>query len=305
MAQASPTNLRLIYLKLVATAFIWGGTFIAGRIAVQTLGAFTAAFLRFAIASFCLLLVVWQVHGHVPKLQNDQRWAVIALGLTGIFGYNALFFGGLQTVEAGRASLIIALNPVAIALGAALIFKAPLTRTKSIGIVISLLGALWVISKGSLQTLGSSLLNDGAEPLGWGELMLIGCVISWMSYTLIGKAVMRDLSPLVASAYACWAGSVMLLPVALHEGLWQALLSIRLSALASVLYLGVLGSAVGFCWYYDGLKAIGPAQASAFINLVPVSAIVLAAVVLREPLTPSIAIGAILVILGVSVTNRS
>jgi len=242
----------------------------------------------------------------------DQRWAVVGLGLTGIFGYNALFFGGLQTVEAGRASLIIALNPVAIALGATLFFQESLKPTKAIGILISLLGALWVISRGDLQTLVNSLgINlgiaeiEGARAFGWGEVMLLGCVFSWMSYTLIGKAVMRSLSPLVASAYACWVGSVLLLPVALHEGLWQALQSIQLSALGSILYLGVLGSAVGFCWYYDGLKAIGPAQASAFINLVPVSAILLAAVVLHEPPTPSIAIGAILVILGVSVTNRA
>ncbi|MGD1865135.1 MAG: DMT family transporter [Phormidesmis sp.] len=306
MTQTASPTLRITYLKLIATALIWGGTFIAGRIAVQTLGAFTAAFLRFAIASLCLLLVVWRVHGGIPRLQASQRWTVLGLGLTGIFGYNALFFGGLQTVEAGRASLIIALNPVAIALGAALFFKERLTRAKGIGIAISLFGALWVISKGHLQTLVSSLsMGNGAGAFGWGEVMLIGCVVSWMSYTLIGKAVMRSLSPLVASAYACWVGSVLLLPVALHEGLWQALQSMQPSAFSSVLYLGVLGSAVGFCWYYDGLKAIGPAQASAFINLVPVSAILLAAVVLREPLTPSIAIGAILVILGVSVTNRA
>lgn len=308
MAQTSSADLRITYLKLIATALIWGGTFIAGRIAVQTLGAFTAAFLRFAVASLCLFLVVWRVHGHIPRLQPSQRWAVLCLGLTGIFGYNALFFGGLQTVEAGRASLIIALNPVAIALGASLLFKEPLNRTKITGISISLLGALWVISKGNLQALSSSLSgssDSGTGAFGWGELMLIGCVISWMSYTLIGKAAMRTLSPLVASAYACWVGSALLLPVALHEGLWKATRSIGPDALSSVLYLGVLGSAVGFCWYYDGLKAIGPAQASAFINLVPVSAILLAAVVLQEPLTPSIAIGAILVILGVSLTNRA
>lgn len=308
MAQLSSVNLRITYFKLVATAMIWGGTFIAGRIAVQTLGAFTAAFLRFAVASLCLFIVVWQSHGHIPKLQGSQRWAMLGLGLTGIFGYNVLFFGGLQTVEAGRASLIIALNPVAIALGAVLFFKESLNRTKSIGIGISLLGALWVISKGDLQTLSHSLSagNSSATGVfGWGEVMLIGCVFSWMSYTLIGKAAMQTLSPLVASAYACWVGSLLLLPAALHEGLWQSIQSMQPSAFISILYLGVLGSAVGFCWYYDGLKAIGPGRASAFINLVPVSAIVLAAIVLHEPLTPSIAIGAILVILGVSVTNRA
>lgn len=292
---------NVIYLKLVATALIWGGTFIAGRVAVQSLGPFTTAFLRFAIASICLLLVVYRVHGYIPKLSATQCWAALWLGLTGIFSYNALFFGGLQTVEAGRASLIIALNPVAVALGAAVFLKESLSWRKGLGIFISLLGAAWVISRGDV----AALLANAKDSFGLGELMIVGCVVSWMSYTLIGKAVMRTLSPLVASAYACWVGTLLLLPAAIHEGLWQAIRTIQPGAILSVFYLGMLGSAVGFCWYYDGLKAIGPAKASAFINLVPVSAIALAAVILREVPTASIAVGAILVILGVSITNRA
>lgn len=301
MALSPQLNFRVLYFKLVATALIWGGTFIAGRIAVQSLGPFTAAFLRFAIASLSLLLVVHRTHSHLPPLDSAQRWSVLWLGLTGIFGYNALFFGGLQTVEAGRASLIIALNPVAIALGAALFLKEPLNSRKQLGILISLLGAVWVISRGELTT----LLTNLSDSFGIGELMLLGCVLSWMSYTLIGKAVMRTLSPLVASAYACWIGTLLLLPIAIYEGLWQTVSSIQLEALLSVSYLGILGSAVGFCWYYDGLNAIGSAKASAFINLVPVSAIALGVIILREVPTPSITIGAILVILGVSITNRA
>ncbi|MEL6938508.1 MAG: DMT family transporter [Cyanobacteria bacterium J06598_1] len=299
-------DLRIVYFKLVATALLWGGTFIAGRVAVQTLGPFTAAFLRFAIASLALGIVVWRVHGEVPALSASERLAVVGLGLTGIFGYNALFFAGLKTVEAGRASLIIALNPVAIALGASLLFKAPLNKRKILGVVISLFGTAWVISRGEVSSLLALLLGDSSvQSFGWGEAMIGGCVLTWMSYTLMGKAVMRTLSPLVASTYACWAGTCLLLPVAIAEGLWQSLGNLHSDAALSVLYLGVFGSAVGFCWYYDGLQAIGPAKASAFINLVPVSAIGLAALFLHEPLTPSIAIGAILVILGVSITNRA
>lgn len=298
------TQMVRIYLKLVATALIWGGTFIAGRIAVQTIGPFSVAFLRFLVASLSLLIVIWQVHGHIPPLKPPQRWAVLGLGLTGIFSYNALFFGGLQTVEAGRASLIIALNPVAIALGSAALLKESLGWRKVIGIAISLVGAAWVISRGSLLEV-SSMGPSVGDGFGWGEVMIIGCVISWMSYTLIGKVVMSALSPLVASAYACWVGTLLLLPAAWAEGLWQALPRLQFSTFLSALYLGVLGSAVGFCWYYDGIRAIGPAKASAFINLVPVSAIGLAALLLDEPLTPSLAVGAALVILGVSVTNRA
>jgi hypothetical protein len=68
-------------------------------------------------------------------------------------------------------------------------------------------------------------------------------------------------------------------------------------------YLGVFGTVVGFVWYYEGIKSIGPSRASQFINLVPVSAIVLAFFLLDEPITASLAIGAALVVVGVYITN--
>ncbi len=286
-----------IYLKLVLTMVLWGGTFVSGRIAVQSLSPFTAAFGRFLIASVCLLLLVWWVEGRLPKLKGRQWLLIGLLGLTGIFSYNAFFFAGLQFVEAGRASLIIALNPVAIALGSALVLRERLSLQKIIGILISLLGAAWVITQGQpLQ-----IFQGG---LGPGELLISGCVLSWMAYTLTGKAVMGQLSPLISTAYGCVAGTVLLSGPALAGGALGQFAQIGLPALASLAYLGVLGSAVGFCWYYDGVRAIGPARAGVFINLVPVSAIIMGALVLQEPITVSLLLGGLFVVIGVLTTNR-
>ncbi len=71
-----------------------------------------------------------------------------------------------------------------------------------------------------------------------------------------------------------------------------------------IAYLGLLGSAIGFTAYYNGVRAIGLARASVFINGVPICAILLAALLLREPITPTLAIGALLVVAGVTCTNR-
>ncbi|MEL7505539.1 MAG: DMT family transporter [Cyanobacteria bacterium J06554_6] len=292
----------LVYLKLVLTMVLWGGTFVAGRLAVSPtvgmLSPFTAAFGRFLIASVCLLVMVWRVEGRLPLLKERQWWLVGLLGLTGIFSYNAFFFAGLQFIEAGRASLIIALNPVAIAIGAALFLRERLSRQKIAGIVISLLGASWVITQGQPQ-----LLLRGN--IGLGELLIFGCVLSWMAYTLTGKAVMGSLSPLLATAYGCVAGTALLSVPAIANGAIEQLVGINLTALASLAYLGILGSAVGFCWYYDGVRTLGPARAGVFINLVPISAIAMGAMLLREPLTASLVYGGLLVIVGVFITSRS
>ncbi|MEA5449385.1 DMT family transporter [Leptolyngbya sp. CCNP1308] len=295
----------IIYLKLLVTMVLWGGTFIAGRLVVQDMGAFAAAFCRFAIASLALLTLTYTIEGHLPQPPRKLWLPIALLGLTGIFAYNVFFFSGLQTVEAGRAALIIALNPVAIALGAALFFKDPLSRTKLLGIGLSLLGAAVVISDGDPVRL---LRGD----VGIGELFMLGCVVSWMGYSLLGKVVMAELSPFVTTTYACLVGALMLLGPALAEGLVGAIREAIRPGIAAaapttwggLLYLGILGSAVGFTWYYDGLKQLGPARAGVFINLVPVFAIALAALFLQETPTSSLVLGGSLVIAGVVITNR-
>ncbi len=164
----------LIYLRLLGTAFFWGGTFIAGRIVSREMDPYSAAFLRFAIASFFLLTTIRMREGYLPPLKRQQIIPIILLGLTGIFAYNVLFFKGLHTVHAGRASLIIALNPIAISIGAALFFKEKLTLFKGIGILLSFLGAGVVISYGDLG-------NIFHMPISGGELFIFGFVIYWGS----------------------------------------------------------------------------------------------------------------------------
>ena len=287
----------VIYLKLVATMLLWGGTFVAGRIVVQDMPPFVAAFCRFAVASVSLLALTSRIEGKLPRLHRRLWMPIGLLGLTGILAYNAFFFAGLQTVPAGRAALIIALNPVAIALGAALFLKEPLTRQKVLGIALSLLGAAVVIS-------GGSPMDILRGQVGLGELMLLGCVVSWMGFTLIGKTVMADLSPFATTTYACVVGAIFLLWPALGNGLLEVIPKASLMTWFGIGYLGILGSAVGFSWYYDGVRQIGPARAGVFINLVPVFAIVLAALVLKEAPSPSLLLGGGLVVAGVALTNR-
>lgn len=287
----------MIYLKLLLTMALWGGTFIAGRLVVQEMGAFAAAFCRFAVAFLALVALTYGVEGTLPRPPKRLWWPIVGLGLTGIFAYNVFFFSGLKTVEAGRAALIIALNPVAIALGAALFFKDPLTPRKGVGIGLSLLGAGVVISGGNPLALVRG-------EVGRGELLILGCVVSWMSYTLLGKRVMQELSPFAATTYACGVGALLLLGPALGDGLITVIPTASRTAWVSILYLGIFGSAVGFSWYYDGLRQLGPARAGVFINLVPVFAILLAALMLNEIPSPSLLVGGFLVILGVILTNR-
>jgi drug/metabolite transporter (DMT)-like permease len=123
-----------------------------------------------------------------------------------------------------------------------------------------------------------------------------------VTYSLLGKLVMSDLSPLVAVTYSSMVGALCLFPPAVIEGLLEAG-SYSVVAWASIFYLGFFGTVLGFVWYYEGIKRIGPLRAGLFINFVPVSAVFLAFLILDEPLTVSLLIGAGLVSSGVYVTT--
>ncbi len=301
----------IIYLKLLLTALFWGATFIAGRQVSQHLDSFTIAFLRFAMASSLLLLLTWNAEGRLPILHRRQILPVVLLGLTGIFLYNSLFFKGLRLIEASRAALIVATCPAFIAVTAALFLRERLRPVQMIGIPLSVLGAAVVISQGNLRR----ILSGG---VGWGELFILGCVLSWTAYSLIGKSVMRrpgvsnarhrdgnPLSPLVAVCYSSILGAAALaIPAALEDPLENLARATWLDWV-SIAYLAVFGTVIGFVWFYEGVKTIGTTRAGLFINFVPISAVILGALILHEPITASLAVGAVLVLSGVCLTNAT
>ena len=286
----------LIYLKLLLTAIFWGGTFVAGRSLAQNVGPFSAAFFRFAIASVFLVFLTWKIEGKLSALKKSQILPVLLLGMTGVFCYNLFFFKGLKLIEAGRAAIIIANNPIFIAIFSAVFFKEKLNAVKTAGIMISVSGAIVAISRGNL----AELLQGN---IGWGEFYIFLCVASWVVFSLLGKAVMSGLSPLASVTYSSLTGTILLFMPALREGLTNCI-NYSMSDWWNIFYLGFFGTVLGFVWFYEGINQIGPTKAGLFINFVPISAILSAYLILDEPLTISLLIATILVTTGVYLTNR-
>lgn len=287
----------LIYLKLILTGFFWGGTFIAGKFLANNVGPFSIAFLRFAIASVCLILLTIKTEPKMPKITKDLYLPILLLGMTGIFGYNVFFFKALQTIQASRASVIIATSPVFIALLSSLFFKEPLTTKKIVGIIVSVAGSITVISKAKI----TQIFDVG---FGKGELCILACVLFWTAYSLIGKKTMAKLSPLVCTTCASIAGTLMLFWPAYYEGIIRDLTNYATSDWLSIAYLAVFGTVIGFVWFYEGVNKIGPTKAGLFINFVPVFAVVSAFLILKEPLTFSLLIGTAMVCSGVYMVNK-
>lgn len=290
----------VIYIKLTLTAFFWGGTFIAAKSLANGVDPYSAAFIRFTIASFFLIIITRRLEGHLPRVTLKQMVPLTLLGLTGVFSYNLFFFNGLHYISAGKAALIIATNPICISLLSAFIFKEAMGVIKAMGILTSVAGALIVIS-------GGHPLDLMGYHLGQGEWLIMGCVASWVAYSLLGKSVMGFLSPVASVCYSSVIGTVLLFFPAVIQGdlASKSLFAYTPSQWFSLFYLGFFGTVLGFFWYYEGIREIGPMRSSVFINFVPISALILAAIILKEPVTPSLLTGGILVLTGVYAVNAS
>ncbi|MGB3225349.1 MAG: DMT family transporter [Desulforhopalus sp.] len=286
----------ITYISLVFTMLLWGGTFIAGRLLAGSVEPASAAFLRFFIASAAMLVVTRLVEKRLI-IPTGKLWIpLILLGMTGVFAYNVFFFSGLQLISAGRASLIISCTPLVITIFAAIFLREQLTPLKAFGVLLSLTGAIIVISNGH----PGSLFTGG---FGSGEQALVGCVLSWSAYSLIGRSVLVTLSPLSAVCYSSMIGTVLLSIPAAYEGLFGHLSTISFLDWASLAYLGIGGTALGFSLYYQGIKRIGAMRAGIFINLVPLFSILLSWLILGESVKIIVLTGGLLVLTGVTLTN--
>lgn len=283
-----------VYLKLVAVAMIWGGTFVAGRHLAAGMEPLLAAASRFLIASLTLALVLPFAGAARPR-PTPRQWLQLALlGGCGIFLYNLCFFFGLQHTSASRAALIVALNPALIALAGFLFRGERLSPLRLVGICLCLLGSGLVIvgRDGSL-----------AEGAWWGDLLILGCVLSWVIYSVFSRGLSLALGPLATVSYSIWLGTLMLCVAAavLGSGAWQVPSP---GQWLSLLYLGAIGSALAYLWYYDGIRQIGATRAGVFIALNPLTAVLFGTLLLDERITAQIALGGALAIAGIYLCNR-
>ena len=286
-----------IYARLALVPVIWGGTFVAGRLLALELPPSVGALLRFVVASAALLVAAVALEGRLPLPTRRQRVATLVLGATGILAYNLFFLGALARLPASRSSLIVALNPVLTIAAASLLLGERLGARRWLGVGVALAGVWIVVTRGELAG-----LLGGA--IGAGELMMFGAIVAWAAYTLVGRSVLEGLTPIAATTWATLFGTAMLAVVAapqLPRVDWGA---VSLAASLSVLYLGLLGTAVAFVWYYRAVQVLGPSRTVIFNNLVPVFGAAFGVLLLGEPLSVSMVVGGAVAVAGVMLVSR-
>jgi drug/metabolite transporter (DMT)-like permease len=285
-------KLLLTYGMLTLATATWGSAFIAGKYAVESFEPATVAFFRFFFAAVLLFPLMWIMEKQRKKPSIKDYGLFAVLGLTGIALYNICFFIATKHAPVIKSSLFIASNPVLIVLLSGLFLKEKITRNHIIGMITALTGAAFIITDGHIL----SLFQLGFEPI---DFVLLGAVISWALYSVVGKVVLKKYSSVESTTYAVAFGTLFLFPFALFETNWQDVQAASSTTWIAIAHMSIFVTVVSFIMYYYGIKEVGAAKASIFINVMPVSAVIMATLLLGETFTLAHAIGATFVISGV------
>lgn len=280
---------RTAYLMLTGMAVCFGGTWVAGAIAVDAAPAFTIAAVRFAVAS--VLLYAWAKLARRPlsPLRREDWPLVVGLGLTAVAGYNWLFLTGLTLAPASDGAIIVpGLAPIFTAILSGIVLRERLGMRGFIGLVVAAVGLYLVVTPAG-ATSQERLLGDA---------LFIAGAACWGVYSVLARIASRRFSAVSTTLYGTALGTVVLIPPALLEGGVDSLSQAPPEALAGIAYLAVFGTVAAFVLLNMGVARIGAARASAFALLVPIVGVLSSVALLNEELGPLTVVGGAIVLIG-------
>ena len=280
-------------LALVGAMVLWASSFIALKYAFMHYDPMVVIFARMAIALLFVLLFFTKVFRNLDIRKNDIKY----LSLMALFEPCLYFIfeaEALVNTTASQAGMITALLPVMVALGAWLWIGEKINRRIIVGGLLAFGGAVWL-------SFGGEASSYAPNPL-YGNVMEFLAMVMAVGYTLTLKHLSKRFKPLFLTAFQALVGSLFFLPSLLLPSTVLPVTFPLLPSLA-VLYLGVAVSFGAYGLYNYGVSTIPASEASLFINLIPVFAVLLAYLLLDEQLGWSEILGGTVILFGVFVAQ--
>jgi len=290
------------YFKLILSAFFWGGSAIAGKLAMQYFSVSVVTFSRFSIAALVLGLLYFKE----LKTHNLSPLVHLKIALTALFGVALcyyFYFRGLHLSSAFNAGIIEA-TILCLTLFIAIIFRKEKKLPHQIlGFIIAYIGVLYIIFNGDIYrvfTLNYSI----------GDLLLLISTFCFAVYTILVERNKQNIKDSIFMFYIFYYGSLMLLLWPLYEYeftsiifLKPASLSFSLISIIPILFMSIGGSVIAYLFFNQAISSIGAANASSFINFVPIITVLLSVFYLKESINISQWVGAIIIFFGVIISN--
>lgn len=261
------------HLRLALAMIIVGSSVVVGKVVVAGFPVFLASFLRLALASAVLLPLLWLWGGGPPRLTGRDLWTLFWCALTGVFLFNAFLLYGLRLTGAAEAGVITATTPAVLALMSVLFLGDRLSARPLLAVGLTVAGLA------ALNLGGGAAMGGGA----WlGNALVFGAVVGEALFTILGKAVMPRVPPLAVAALVSLFGALQFLPFAAVEAVGFDFAAPGWAGWAAIAYHGLVASALAYVLWYGGLADVSGSAAAVHTGLMPVAAVLLAAMFLGE-----------------------
>lgn len=281
-----------VYLLVMTSAFFWGSNFVLAGPILADLPPLWAAALRFLLGAGLMMALALMRRENLIALLRQHAMTYLLLGAIGITTFNLLFFNAMQTTSADNAALIMATNPLLTTLLASVFLRERPSVRHWIALPAALAGVAIVITSGHVNA-------PHSLHIARGDLLMLGANLSWAMFNVLGRRFMPQGAPLANTAWVMTAGAGLLLSVALYSGIPMQALGVKASSAMLVMVLG--GTVLAYWFWTIGIEHLGAARTAIFLNLVPVSAMLIAASVGTLPTLAQLA-GGLLVLSGVAVS---
>jgi drug/metabolite transporter (DMT)-like permease len=275
-----------VYGLVTLSTFFWGANFVLAGPVLHDLPPLWAAALRFALgAAIMLALSTWR---REPLLHpaRAHAGAFMLLGAVGILGFNLLFFFAMESTSPANGALIMATNPLVTTLLASVVLGERPTARQWIALPLAFVGVLVVISGGNVRHLATL-------QFALGDLLMIGANVSWALYNVLNRRYLPAGSALTNTTLVLIAGAVLLLIVAPASGETLSLPGAKASL--ALIGMAVGGTVLAYLFWMTGIVRLGASRTALFLNLVPVFAMLLGALIGVAPTHVQV-IGAVLVL---------
>lgn len=286
---------KTTYLLLVLVTLIWGNSFIAIKHAVQFLAPVELTIVRFIPVAliFGILLLTTRRVAFWQMVRRDWLGLVL-LGLSGAVVYNLALNTGESRVPAGTASLIISLNPAFTFILSVVFLRERPTVKKAMGLVIAFLGLYVIVRYASNQQVDFSYLRY--------VFITMLAPLCWAIYTILGKPLVTRYPPLMVVGGAMMVAVIPLLFL-VRGSLIAKLPTLPPSVWVSIAFLSLVCTVFAFVIWFRALQRMEASQAASFVYLEPLFGVSFSKLLLDEPITLALLIGAALLVGGVYLIN--
>jgi drug/metabolite transporter (DMT)-like permease len=281
----------------ITACVIWSGNFIVSRYAIHLAGPISLAFFRWTTATICMFPFAWKNFRNELPLFKQNKVYLFLMALVGIAVYNTFIYtAGHYTTAINMALFGSTVHPIVAALLAAVFVHEKLYWKNITGILLGIIGTLYLLTKGDL-------INIIHFKMSTGDLWMIGAGICFGTYNVFVRKKPQGISNNSFLLCIFAIGAILLFPAAIYEMNYVQPVVCNSHLLWIVLYIGIGNSTIAYLLWNMAIQKIGAGKTALFGTLLPLLSSLEAVILLNETFSSAQIISGLIIIIGIVVNT--